>query len=220
MSELDSFGIKDLEVRYSLARSNIYNRINGLKKRGHNLEPEMREGKSVYSANQIAVLDALDRHLKNGGTTSTFPTPEQLSYAGQDNSQLSYVAQDTPVEIKKSAPGFFQNTLTFDLVQPILSGIEKILSVVFPPPLPPARKGLELAPYRELNEAAKEGYKISTTNLANLLGLRTSTVANYGDEFEDAGFVFKRAGRRKGGQIAWAVSKPPAEPIQPQDSKL
>lgn len=212
MSELDSFGIKDLELRYGLARSNIYNRLNGLKKRGYSLEPESREGKSVYNGDQVAILDALDRHLKSGGTTSTFPTPDQLSHVGQDNSQLSYPAQDSPTEIKKSVPGFFQNALTFDLIQPILSGVEKMLSVVFPPPLPPARKGLELAPYRELNEAAKEGFKISTTNLANLLGLRASTVANYGDEFADAGFVFTRAGKRKSGQIAWAVTKPGFEP--------
>lgn len=218
MSELDSFGVKDLELRYGLARSNVYNRLNGLKKRGHSLEPESREGKSVYSGDQVAVLDALDRHIKSGGTTSTFLTPDQLSRVGQDNSQLSYTSQDSPAETKnkRSLPGlgFLQNALTFDfdLIQPILSGVEKMLSVVFPPPLPPARKGLELAPYRELNEAAKEGYNISTTNLANLLGLRASTVANYGDEFADAGFVFKRAGRRKSGQIAWAVSKPGFEP--------
>ncbi|MEH1809650.1 hypothetical protein [Nostoc sp.] len=42
--ELDSFSIKNLEVRYGVARFNIYNRINGLKDLGYNLEPESREG--------------------------------------------------------------------------------------------------------------------------------------------------------------------------------
>ena len=79
--------------------------------------------------------------------------------------------------------------------------------MIFPPPLPPARKGLELAAYRELAEAAKEEYQLSTTNVANLLGLKPSTIAGYGNQFEDAGFVFTRVGWRKGGQIAWRVSK-------------
>ena len=38
----------------------------------------------------------------------------------------------------------------------------------------------------------------------------------YGEEFEDAGFVFVRAGVRKGGEIAWAIDKKPlAEALAP-----
>lgn len=203
-AELDSFSVKDLETRYSLVRSNIYNRIDGLKRKGYNLEPETRNGRSIYNAAQIVVMDALDRHLKNGGSIVSFPTLEQarLSYEGQDNAQLSYRAQDTVPE-KNDARSKQSGFLGDGFVEILLKG----LAVIFPPPLPPARKGLELASYRELNEAAKEGYQLSTLNVANLLGLKPSTIASYGEQFEDAGFVFARVGRRKGGQIAWRVSK-------------
>ncbi|MFW9259893.1 hypothetical protein [Nostoc sp. CALU 546] len=95
--ELDSFSIKNLEVRYGVARSNIYNRINGLKDLGYNLEPESREGKSIYNADQVVLMDALDRHIKNGGNIKNFPPPDptKKDYIGQDNSQLSYRTQDT-----------------------------------------------------------------------------------------------------------------------------
>lgn len=204
-TELDSFSVKDLENRYSLVRSNIYNRLDGLKRKGYDMQPETRNGKSIYNAMQVAVMDALDRHLKTGSTIASFPTFEQaqLSYvAGQDNPQLSYMQQDRELgkaEVRSKPQGF----LGEGLVEIFLKG----LAVIFPPPLPPARKGLELASYRELNEAAKEGYQLSTLNIANLLGLKPSTIASYGEQFEDGGFIFTRSGRRKGGQIAWRVSK-------------
>lgn len=168
------------------------------------MQPEKRSGKSVYNAAQILVMDALDQHLKQGGEIASFPTLEQaeLSYAGQDNGYLSYPRQDNGLEKNdsRSKPSGF---LGEGLVEILLKG----LAVIFPPPLPPARKGLELASYRELNEAAKEGYQLSTLNVANLLGMRSSTITGYGEQFEDAGFVFVRVGRRKGGQIAWAIRK-------------
>jgi hypothetical protein len=90
------------------------------------------------------------------------------------------------------------------------------LAAIFPTPLPPARKGLELAAYRELAEAAREAYQLSTQNVANLLGLKSSTIVSYGNRFEDGGFVFTRVGKRKGGQIAWQVDRtsPDEQPSQ------
>jgi hypothetical protein len=56
------------------------------------MQPETRNGKSSYNAMQVAVMDALDRHLKNGSAIASFPTLDEasLSYPGQDNPQLSY----------------------------------------------------------------------------------------------------------------------------------
>ena len=60
---------------------------------------------------------------------------------------------------------------------------------------------------RELEEAYQNQWLLSTSELADLLGLTKKTVTNYGQEFSDAGFVFARAGVRKGGEIAWAIDK-------------
>ena len=61
---------------------------------------------------------------------------------------------------------------------------------------------------RSLEEAYEKGWLLSTSEVAGLLGLSPKTIASYGHSFEDAGFVFTRYGRRKGGEIAWMVGKP------------
>ncbi|MEH1809649.1 hypothetical protein [Nostoc sp.] len=167
-------------------------------------------------------MDALDRHIKNGGNIKNFPPPDptKKDYIGQDNSQLSYRIQDTEqlnqtgqdnsqlsYETQNSPDQSNRSLLTGFLTVDFTEVFAKALATVFPPPLPPAQRELELAPYRELNEAAIEGYLLSTSNVANLSGIKPSTVTEYGDEFSDAEFVFSRVGRRKGGQIAWRVKK-------------
>ena len=64
-----------------------------------------------------------------------------------------------------------------------------------------------LAYLRDIEEAHQNGWLLSTSELAKLLGLSPKTIAGYGQEFSDAGFVFTRAGTRKGGEIAWAIKK-------------
>jgi hypothetical protein len=55
-TELDSLIIKDFESRYSMARSNVTNRLAGLKQQGYDLEPEKQEGRNgIESADQIAL---------------------------------------------------------------------------------------------------------------------------------------------------------------------
>ena len=60
---------------------------------------------------------------------------------------------------------------------------------------------------RELEEAYQNGWLLSTSEVANLLGLAQKTITSYGQEFSDAGFVFTRVGMRKRGEIAWAIDK-------------
>lgn len=59
---------------------------------------------------------------------------------------------------------------------------------------------------RELEEACAQGWLLSTSELADLLRLTPRTITDYGEEFSDVGFTFARAGKRKGGEIAWRVS--------------
>ncbi|MGH2413722.1 MAG: hypothetical protein ACRDEA_08530 [Microcystaceae cyanobacterium] len=80
--------------------------------------------------------------------------------------------------------------------------------------------GSRLSYLRELEEACEKGWLLSTSEVANLLGLSPKTVASYGQEFEDAGFVFSRAGTRKGGEIAWAIDKSSPLGALPQPSSI
>ncbi|MGB5632308.1 MAG: hypothetical protein WBM44_03145 [Waterburya sp.] len=80
-----------------------------------------------------------------------------------------------------------------------------------------------LAYLRDIEEAYQNGWLLSTSELANLLGLSPKTITSYGQEFSDAGFIFARAGTRKGGEIAWLIEKKDSEtdsfPSSTQDIK-
>jgi hypothetical protein len=79
---------------------------------------------------------------------------------------------------------------------------------------------LQLSYLRELEEAYENGWLLSTSEVADLLGLLPKTVASYGREFADAGFVFTRAGTRKRGEIAWTIDKSAAVGGMPQQSGI
>ena len=103
--ELDSLTIKDLEARYGVTRSNIYNRINGLKDKGYPMEPEKQGGKSIFNADQVAVMDALDSHIKAGNEIASFPGADGVttpSYVLQDKAELTYKTQDTHPKLDQS----------------------------------------------------------------------------------------------------------------------
>ena len=103
--ELDSLTIKDLEARYGVARSNIYNRINGLKEKGYPMEPEKQGGRSIFNADQVAVMDGLDSHIKAGHEIASFPGADGVapaSYGLQDKSALSRRTQDTSPKFDQS----------------------------------------------------------------------------------------------------------------------
>ncbi len=191
--ELDSLTIKDLEARYGVARSNIYNRINGLKEKGYRMEPEKQGGKSIFNADQVAVMDALDSHIKAGNEIATFPgnqgTPT-LSYVSQDKSQLSYRTQDRPDLINPAAVRSDSATALALVVDAIAGKLQD---------LKPADP---LANLRSLEEACDRGWLLSTSQLASLLGVKSLN----GKEFSRYGFRFTRVGRN-GAESAWRVGK-------------
>ncbi len=64
-----------------------------------------------------------------------------------------------------------------------------------------------LASLRGLEEAYRNTWLLSTSELAQLLKLSPKTVRSKGEQFEDAGFVFTRAKTRKREEVAWKISK-------------
>ncbi|MEL7378475.1 MAG: hypothetical protein AAFN65_16180, partial [Bacteroidota bacterium] len=79
----------------------------------------------------------------------------------------------------------------------MVTGIQPALS----PPADP------LAYYERLEKAASGGWKMRTSEIADLLKLSPREINSYGQTFYEAGFVFNRAGFRSGGETAWIISK-------------
>ena len=193
MIEVDLIPLSQLPSRYGIARSNLYNRLKDLK-----IESLKQGRKAFITAAQLQLLDGLQAHLERGGTTPEFiKLIEERGY----NHQLVTTATAAPeVYDSVSAPHFNESTIS---LQP--SALVGVIETVVKRLIPINRSCLTYL--RELEEAYQNGWLLSTSEVADLLRLTPKTIANYGWEFSDAGFVFKRAGIRKRGEIAWSIDK-------------
>ncbi len=202
-TELDSLTIKDFEARYGIARSNVNNRITGLKQKGYNLEPEKRGGRNIYSADQIALMDRLDAHLKAGNPITTFPAVSQdslpSSYRTQDSSSEIAVSQDR-LQLSHRTPDNRSDKMAgaASLIDAIAGKVVEIIRLnqiesIAPDPL---------ANLRMLQEACDRGWLLSSSQLAPLLGVKSLS----GRTIERFGFTFTRVGRN-GIESAWKVDR-------------
>ena len=185
--EVDRVPVSQLPSRYGIARSALYTRLKDLK-----IEPHKQGKKAFVDADQLEQLDALHSHIQNGGTTGEFLKQSDSSglLATHDSpGQSRAIVQDSPGQITASPTAA------------LVTVVEAIVKRLIPAPS-------RLSYLRELEEAYSQGWLLSTSELADLLGLTSGTITDYGQEFNDAGFTFTRAGKRKGGEISWRVGKP------------
>ena len=193
MMEVDLIPLSQLTSRYGIARSNLYNRLKDLK-----IESLKQGRKAFITAAQLQLLDGLHSHLEQGGTTPEFI---KLIEEHSHNHQLVTTPTAAPeVYDTVAIPQFNESSISF---QP--SALVGVIETVIKRLIPINRSPLTYL--RELEEAYQNGWLLSTSEIADLLGLTSKTIANYGQEFSDAGFVFARAGIRKGGEIAWSIDK-------------
>ena len=188
--EIDLIPLAQLPSRYGIARSNLYNRLKDLK-----IESVKQGRKAFVTANGLRLLDGLHAHLESGGTTNEF-----LQQLGSNSNLVSTPTAEPSVYNSMGAPNYSEPTIS---LQPsvLVGAIEAVVKRL----IPTNRSRLNYL--RDLEEAYEKGWLLSTSELADLLGLNQKTITNYGQEFNDAGFIFARVGTRKGGEIAWSIDK-------------
>ncbi|NJO93300.1 MAG: hypothetical protein HC820_01085, partial [Hydrococcus sp. RM1_1_31] len=191
--EIDRVPITQLPSRYGIVRSNLYIRLKDL-----GIEPLKMGKKGFVNAEQLQLLDALHDHINKGGTTGEF-----LKSLNSERSQ-------SDPTLVTSSPG--QNPLFHPPT--LVAVVEAIVKRLLP------STGNRLSYLRELEEAYERGWLLSTSEVADLLGLSPKTIAGYGQEFSDAGFIFTRAGTRKRGELAWAIDKQSSVGTLPQKSVI
>ena len=187
---VDLIPLSQLPSRYGIARSNLYNRLKDLK-----IESVKQGRKAFVTAAGLQLLDALHVHLEQGGTTSEFIKQQA------NNHHLVNIPTTYP-EVSPSFETEYSSEPTISLHPSALVGV---IETVVKRLIPPSRSRLTYL--RELEEAYQNQWLLSTSEVADLLGLSQKTITNYGQEFSDAGFIFERAGIRKGGEIAWSIDK-------------
>ncbi|MEO0533545.1 MAG: hypothetical protein AAF215_06715 [Cyanobacteria bacterium P01_A01_bin.123] len=179
--DIDRIPVAQLPQRYSLARSAVYTRMDALK-----IKPERVGNRAYVNAAQVKLLDELHYFIQRGGNTAEF-----LAMRGKPP------AAKPPVDESSDL------TITPDNLMGLIRAIASELANQFQPVLPEADP---VSHFEKLEQAVKNGWLLSTAEIANLLDLSPSQFQHY-DHFQDAGFVFTRAGYRMGGDLAWRVSK-------------
>lgn len=191
-TEINRFPVSDLPDRYSIGRTALYERLNTL-----TIKPEKQGNKSYISGLQLQLLDDLDAHIKRGGVLSNFGERVQRTN-GEQSEQLTVQSSSQMV----SSPPFGLSALIEGAVESLVGRLAPLFAS------PQASKvGMRLSHLRELEEAYEKNWLLSTSEIADLLGLSANTVRSYGESFEEAGFLFTRAGNRSRGEIAWKVGK-------------
>lgn len=181
--EIDRFPVSQLRARYNLVRSAVYTRLKAL-----GIRPQTTGNKAYVNAAQLRLMDDLHQFIQSGGTTAEFLERRGLQKTEVETSGLSS-------GLSKAPPNDIINMVTA-----IASEVASKLQPPTPEPDP-------LAYFERLERAARNGWLLSTSEVAYLLDLPPSTIERFKDRFSDAGFIFTRAGYRTQGEAAWKVSK-------------
>jgi hypothetical protein len=177
--EIDRLQVNQLSARYGdLARSAVYTRLDAL-----NIKPKKVGNRAYINARQLKQLDELHQFIQAGGTTAEFLEMRGTQPPQKDDSQSS-----SGLSIGQS-----------DLMQFLANLLPRLQSQAAEPD--------PLAYFEKLEQAAQNGWQLSTTEVSYLVKLPVSEIQQYGDRFYEAGFVFTRAGFRAKGEVAWKVSK-------------
>ncbi len=187
---IDRIPVNQLSDRYHLARSAVYKRMSDL-----GIEREKIGNRAYVSNEQVKLLDELHSFIRIGGNVAEFIQRKGLDRASNSSADAS-VGQSSG---RSSKLALDQS----DMVK-LISAIAAEMSAKLQPTLPTRDP---LAYYESLEKAANRGWKLRTSEIAELLRLDPKEIDSYGQTFYEAGFVFNRAGYRSGGEGAWLVSK-------------
>ncbi len=180
--EIDRFPVSQLQSRYALARSAVYKRMQDLR-----IVPEKIGQRSYITAPQVQLMDELHRFINQGGSAAEFIESRGLRpRSGNNGNGAAGTGSDLV------GPNDFGN---------MLGALAELMGRMgFGQPDPTQY-------FETLENAARNGWLFSTSELAGLLDLSPREIEGFGDRFSEAGFIFSRSGYRKNGEIAWKVTK-------------
>lgn len=191
---VDSLPVTQLPDRYSISRSVLYGRLSDLQ-----IETERRGNKAYVDAQQIELLDRLHEHIQSGGTTAEFLVAAGLSAkqsAKQSGGHSKLSGGQSAEQILGQSDGLFDRQVGRQDSQMAIALLGDVLATRLAAPADP------LANLKALEEACQHGWHLSTSQLAQLLGLKSLS----GKEIYRHGFVFTRTGRN-GAESAWNIKK-------------
>jgi hypothetical protein len=186
--EIDRFPVSQLEGRYSLARSAVYKRMEQL-----GIAPQRLGKRAFITGQDLALMDELHAFInQQSGSAAEFIEARGLRRpAAKGPSGNGGPPPDNSAALMPTDLGSFVRSI----VTEVFNGLGALPS------------GDRLDYFDRLEAAAQNGWLLSTTELGDLLDLSAAEIERYGDSFFEAGFIFRRSGYRRNGQVAWRVTK-------------
>jgi hypothetical protein len=209
-AQIDRIALSGLQSRYGIGRTAVYTRIQALQ-----IEPLRKGNKAFVTSEQLKLLDELHGLLELGNsmsealgkmgrqTTQEFDT-EQRSTKSPLSSKL-FTEQYSEHSLAKGEESSALVTSLVTLMQEVTRTQEQMLAQQCQMADIYRSTSDPLAPQRALEEAYQHGWQLSTSQLAQILGLSPKNLGRY-QSFERFGFTFIKGGRQ-GQQATWMVTK-------------
>ena len=177
--QIDEIPVGSLADRYGVHRSQVYNRLEAIKRRRADLVPYRRGRKSYIDGQLLRLLDGMAALIQQGSTTD--------GAAETVLGKLSTRPADSPVDDSHD----------------IRHQDDSALAIATPEPEKPFSIDDTLHMLRALQELADNDWRLSSDQIAQTLELKALPS---GDSFERYGFRFSKAGKN-GTQTAWKIEK-------------
>lgn len=177
-AELDEIPVASLADRYDVHRSQVYTRMEALKRRDETLVPYKRGKKAYIPKMMLDYLDGMAALIQKGQTTEEAADQvlNRLPTRRADSLVDTRHVQSSELVIAEPEPVFEDPEFDFDEL---------------------------LVKLRGLQELADQGWWLSSSQIAHVLKLKSLPP---GDSFERYGFRFTKAGKN-GAEIAWKLAK-------------
>ena len=176
---IDEMPVASLDVRYGVHRSQVYNRLEAIKRRRGDLVPFRRGRKSYVNAELLSLLDGMAALIQQGSTNED--AADQV--LGKLSTRPADSRPDSPADIRQVDAS--------------------ALAIATPEPEKPFSIDDTLHMLRALQELADNDWRLSSDQIAQTLELKALPS---GDSFERYGFKFSKAGKN-GTQTAWKIEK-------------
>ncbi|NEO59898.1 MAG: hypothetical protein F6J98_05510 [Moorea sp. SIO4G2] len=192
--EIDKIPVKDLQSRYNIGRSALYERF-----KHANIKPNKEGTRSFVSGEQLEELDCLHNHLERGGTFEDFEA--LLTQEFTENSQEAISLNSSPdssVDVHQTSSWEAEREALEVLIDVIASGIERVGINRLQPVNPIGYMG-------QLKMAAEEGWLLTTSEVEGLIKVKPHT--RKGEvSYRRGSWVFIKSGKI-GRETAWRVAK-------------
>ncbi|NEP31750.1 hypothetical protein [Moorena sp. SIO3B2] len=192
--EIDKFPIKDLQTRYNIGRSALYERF-----KHANIKPNKEGTRSFISGEQLEELDRLNTHLERGGTFEDFEPllTEGFTEDSQEGISLDSSPDSSP-DVHRTRFWNAEREALEVFINTIASGIERA-NINRMQPLSPIEY------MQQLKMAAEERWLLTTSEVRELIKVKPHTRKGE-DTYRRGSWVFVKSGKI-GRETAWRVEQ-------------